>query len=299
MPTTASTGRFGAVLTAMVTPFDATGALDVDAAVKLAKWLVDQGNDGLVVAGTTGEAPVLTDDEKSELWSALCEAVTVPIVAGAGTYDTRHSIELVKRAEQAGAAGILAVGPYYNRPSQAGVEAHFRAVAGSTSLPVMVYDVPARTAKRIAHDVLVRLFSEVDNIVAFKDATGDPAAAARLVAELGESIELYSGDDAMTLPLLAVGAVGVVGVSSHWCAPEFSEMIAAFFKGDVERAREINARMFESWAFENTEESPYSVSAKAMMRTLGHAVGECRLPNGPTPPGIEDRAREIYKRLRG
>ena len=283
----------------MVTPFDADGALDVDAAVKLAKWLVDQGNDGLVVAGTTGEAPVLSDDEKFELWRALAEAVTVPIVAGAGTYDTRHSLELVKRAEEAGAAAILAVGPYYNRPSQAGIEAHFRAIAGSTSLPVMLYDVPTRTGKRIAHDVLVRLFSEVDNIVAFKDATGAPASAAQLVAELGDSIEIYSGDDGMTLPLLAVGAVGVVGVSSHWCAPEFSEMIAAFFKGDFERAREINARMLESFAFENTEESPYSVSAKAMMRTLGHAVGECRLPNGPTPPGVEERAREIYKRLRG
>ena len=292
-------GRFGSVLTAMVTPFDADGALDVDAAVKLARWLVDQGNDGLVVAGTTGEAPVLTDDEKSELWRALCEAVTVPIVAGAGTYDTKHSLGLVRRAEEAGAAAILAVGPYYNRPSQAGVEAHFRAIAGATSLPVMLYDVPTRTAKRIAHDVLIRLFSEVDNIVAFKDATGDPVSAARLVAELGESIEIYSGDDGMTLPLLAVGAVGVVGVSSHWCAPEFAEMIAAFFKGDVERAREINARMLESFAWENTEESPYSVSAKAMMRTLGHAVGECRLPNGPTPPGVEDRARDIYKRLRG
>jgi 4-hydroxy-tetrahydrodipicolinate synthase len=299
VPTTASTGRFGAVLTAMVTPFDANGALDVDAAVKLAKWLVDQGNDGLVVAGTTGEAPVLTDDEKSELWTALCDAVTVPIVAGAGTYDTRHSLELVKRAEHAGAAAILAVGPYYNRPSQAGIEAHFRAIAEATSLPVMLYDVPTRTARRVAHDVLCRLFSEVDNIVAFKDATGDPAGAASLVAELGDSIEIYSGDDGMTLPLLSVGAVGVVGVSSHWCAPEFVEMIAAFFKGDVERAREINARMLESFAWENTEESPYSVSAKAMMRTLGHAVGECRLPNGPTPPGVEDRAREIYKRLRG
>lgn len=292
-------GRFGAVLTAMVTPFGANGELDLDAAAKLARWLVDQGNDGLVVAGTTGEAPVLSDDEKSQLWRAVSEAVSVPVIAGAGTYDTKHSLELVRRAEEAGAAGILAVGPYYNRPSQAGIEAHFRAMAGATSLPVMLYDVPSRTGKRIAHDVLVRLFSEVDNIVAFKDATGDPASAARLVAELGDAMELYSGDDGMTLPLLAVGARGVVGVSSHWCAPEFAEMIAAFFKGDVETAREVNARMLESFAWENTEQSPYSVSAKAMLRTLGHSVGECRLPNGPTPPGIEDQARDIYKRLRG
>ena len=283
----------------MVTPFDANGNLAVDEVQKLAKWLVDHGNDGLVVAGTTGEAPVLSDDEKCDLWRAVVEAVDVPVIAGAGSNDTRHSIELAKRATDIGVAGILAVGPYYNRPSQAGIEAHLRAIAEATSLPVMVYDVPARTGKRIATDVLMRLFAEVDNIVAFKDATGDAAAAARLVAELGDNIELYSGDDSMTLPLLAVGARGLVGVSSHWCAEEFQEMFAAFWKGDVERAREVNAKLFETFDFENTELSPYSVSAKAMMRTLGLAVGECRLPNGPTPPGVEDSARELYKRLRG
>lgn len=292
-------GRFGTVLTAMVTPFDANGDLDLDAVEKLAKWLVDHGNDGLVVAGTTGEAPVLSDDEKCDLWRAVVEAVDVPVIAGAGSNDTRHSIELVKRATDIGVAGILAVGPYYNRPAQAGIEAHFRAVAGATSLPVMVYDVPPRTGKRIARDVLLRLFGEVDNIVAFKDATGDPAAAARLVAELGDEIEIYSGDDSMTLPLLAVGARGLVGVSSHWLANEFQEMFAAFWKGDVERAREVNARLLDSFDFSNTDQSPYSVSAKAMMRTLGLAVGECRLPNGPTPPGVEDQARKIYERLRG
>lgn len=292
-------GRFGSVLTAMVTPFDADGALDPDATAALAKALVDDGNDGLVVAGTTGEAPVLTDEERRVLWTATCEAVTAPVIAGAGTNDTRHSIELVKVAEEAGAAGILAVGPYYNRPSQAGLEAHFRAIAESTTLPVMLYDVPARTGRRVAHDVLVRLFREVPNIVAFKDATGDPAGAARLVAEAGDDMELYSGDDALTLPLLAVGAVGVVSVAAHWCAPQMAEMIASFFKADFERAREANARMIESFDYESNPDAPYAVASKAMMRTLGHAVGECRLPNGPTPPGVEDRAREIYKRLRG
>jgi 4-hydroxy-tetrahydrodipicolinate synthase len=291
-------GRFGAVLTAMVTPFDGDGALDLDAAVSLARWLVEQGNDGLVVAGTTGEAPVLTDAEKLDLWRAVSEAVTVPVIAGAGSNDTRHTVELVAEVGATGAAGVLLVGPYYSRPAQAGIEAHFRAAAAATDLPVMLYDVPARTGRRMARDVLVRLFTEVPNIVAFKDATGDPAAAAGLVAELGSAMELYSGDDSMTLPLLAVGAVGVVGVASHWCAREFSEMIAAFAKGDVELAREVNARMLESFVFENTELSPYSVSAKAMMRTLGLRVGECRLPNGPTPDGVEDRARQVYQRLR-
>lgn len=293
------TGRFGSVLTAMVTPFDGKGDIDLEEAARLARWLVEQGNDGLVVAGTTGEAPVLSDEEKADLWRAVSEAVTVPVVAGAGTYDTRHSVHLARIAAEAGAAGLLLVGPYYSRPSQQGIEAHFRAVSSSTELPVMIYDVPARTGRRIGGDVLVRLCRDVPNVVGLKDATGDPAAAARLVHELGDGFDLYSGDDSLTLPLLAVGAVGVVGVATHWCSPEFAEMIAAFNKGDLATAREINARLLDSFMFENTDASPYSVSAKAMMRTLGFAVGECRLPNGPTPQGVEDRAREVYAALRG
>lgn len=293
------TPRFGAVLTAMVTPFAPDGAVDLDEAQRLARWLVDHGNDGLVVTGTTGEAPVLSDGEKLDMWRAVSEAVTVPVVAGSGSNDTRHTVDLTAKAAAAGAAGVLIVGPYYSRPAQAGIEAHIRAAAQATTLPVMVYDVPPRTGRRIEPAVLVRLFGEVDNIVAFKDATGDPAAAAALVAQLGPDFSLYSGDDSLTLALLAVGAIGVVGVATHWCAPEMGEMIAAFAKGDVEHARKVNARMLESFAYENTETSPYSVSAKAMMRTLGLNVGECRLPNGPTPAGVEDRARAVYAALRG
>lgn len=290
---------FGHVLTAMVTAFDDAGNLNIDESVRLAKWLVDQGNDGLVIAGTTGEAPALSDDEKLELFRAVSEAVTVPVVAGTGSNDTRHTVELTKRAAGTGVAGVLIVGPYYNRPSQAGIDGHLRAAAAATDLPMMVYDVPARTGRRIDPGVLLRLYREVANAVAFKDATGDPHGAARLVAELGDGFFLYSGDDSLTLSLLAVGAVGVVGVSTHWCTPEFVEMIRAFRKGDVERARHVNASLLESFRFENTELSPYSVSAKAMMRTLGFSVGECRLPNGPTPPGVEDQARELLARLRG
>ena len=290
---------FGRVLTAMVTPFTADGAVDFDEAARLARWLVDQGNDGLVVAGTTGEAPVLSDEEKLDLWRAVSEAVTVPVVAGSGSNDTRHTVELTGQVAATGAAGVLIVGPYYSRPSQAGIDAHLRAAVAATDLPVMVYDVPARTGRRISPDVLLPLFRDAANAVAFKDATGDPPGAARLVAEGGGSFDLYSGDDSLTLPLLAVGAVGVVGVATHWCSPEMVEMIGAFVKGDVERARAVNATMLESFAFENTELSPYSVSAKAVMRTLGFAVGECRLPNGPTPAGVEERAREVVARLRG
>jgi 4-hydroxy-tetrahydrodipicolinate synthase len=293
------TARFGRVLTAMVTPFDAEGALDLDAAAEVARWLVDHGNDGLVVAGTTGEAPTLTDDEKLDLWRAVRDAVDVPIVAGSGSNDTRHTIELTERAADIGVDAFLVVGPYYNRPPQAGIEGHFRAVAAATDRPIMIYDVPPRTGKRIATDVLLRLYREVPNIGAFKDATGDPAAAAALVAELGEGIDLYSGDDSMTLPLLAVGAVGVVGVSTHWCAGPMGEMIAAFEKGDVVGARQLNARLLESFAFANTETSNYSMTAKAMLRTRGLAVGECRLPLPPTPAGVEDRAEEVWANLHG
>ena len=291
------TARFGAVLTAMVTPFDDDGRLDLDAAVRLARWLVDNGNDGLVVAGTTGEAPVLTDAEQADLFRAVCEAVTVPVVAGTGSNDTAHAIEMTKTAEQAGAAAALLVTPYYNRPSQAGIEAHFRAVAASTSLPVVLYDIPVRTGRKIDNDTMLRLARDVPNVVGVKDATGDPYSSARLLAEAPAGFELYSGDDGMTLPLLAVGAVGTIGVATHWNAALQAEMLASYFKGDVESARRINARLLPSFVFETSDTTPNPMPAKAMMRVLGHRVGQCRLPIGPAPDGLEDEARRILAAL--
>lgn len=290
--------RWGAVLSAMVTPFDAQGALDLELAQQLARWLAEHGNDGLVVAGTTGESPTLTDAERMDLIKAVSEAVTIPVVAGTGSNDTRHSIELTRQAKGCGAAGVLLVGPYYNRPPQAGIEAHFRAAADATDLPVMLYDVPARTGRRIARDVLVRLVREVPNIVALKDATGDPPAAAALVASLGDGFDLYSGDDPLTLALLAVGAVGLVGTSTHWTGVEMGEMISSFSKGDVVTAREINARLIESFEFANSDTVVFSMAIKAMMRTLGIPVGECRLPLPRIPEGVEDRAREVWANLK-
>jgi 4-hydroxy-tetrahydrodipicolinate synthase len=289
--------HFGRVMSAMVTPFDADGALDLDAARRLARWLADHGNDGLVVAATTGESAVLSDDEKRDLVRAVAEAVTIPVLAGTGSADTRHAIELTREAQALGAAGVLVVSPYYNRPPQAGIEAHFRAVAQATALPVMLYDVPTRTGRRIAEDVLLRLFREVPNIVAFKDATADPPAAAALVAQAGEHFDLYSGDDTYTLPLLAAGAVGVVSTTAHWTGPWFQRMFEAFAQGDVAAARKINARLLPSYRFVNSDASVYSMSVKAMMRTLGQAVGECRLPLPPTPAGVEEQARAVWKEL--
>jgi len=291
-------GRFGAVLTAMATPFGPDGSLDLDGAARLARWLTEHGSDGLVVAGTTGETPALSDTEKRDLWRAVAEAVTVPVIAGSTTNDTAHSLHLTRQAEEAGAAGILAVTPYYNRPSQAGLAAHFRAVAESTSLPVMVYDIPVRTGRKVAPETLLDLARGVANVVAVKDAAGSPAASARLLAEAPGGFELYSGDDALTLPLLAVGASGVVGVATHWAGVEMAGMISCFAKGDIEGARAANARLIPSYAFETGDEAPNPVPTKAMLRVLGLPGGACRPPMGPEPPGLEDRARAVLAGLR-
>jgi 4-hydroxy-tetrahydrodipicolinate synthase len=291
--------RFGAVITAMVTPFSEDGALDVDAAVALARWLADHGSDGLVVAGTTGEGPVLSDEEKVELWRTVAAAVTIPVVAGTGSNDTAHSVHLTKQAAGCGVAGALVVTPYYNRPSQAGIEAHFRAVSEASDLPVLIYDIPVRTGRKVSHEVLVRLARELPQVVGVKDAAGDVAGTARLLAETPDHFEVYSGDDALTLALLAVGAVGVIGVATHWAGPQFAEMIAAYTKGDVLRAREVNSQLLPSYAYETGDAAPNPIPAKAMMRVLGQRVGECRLPLGPAPAGLEDRAREILEALAG
>jgi 4-hydroxy-tetrahydrodipicolinate synthase len=291
-------GRFGSVLTAMVTPFDADGALDLDAAVKLARWLEANGNDGLVVAGTTGEAPTLTDAEQLDLLAAVSEAVTIPVVGGTGSNDTHHGIEMTAKASGTGIAGCLVVTPYYHRPSQAGLEAHFRAVAAATALPVILYDIPIRTGRKAATDTLLRLARDVPNIVGVKDAAGNPAETASLIARAPGGFEVYSGDDVFTLPLLAVGAVGVIGVATHWSGVEHSEMVSAFEKGDVVAAREANARLLESFAFETSDDTPNPIPAKAMMRVIGHAVGQCRPPLGPAPAGTEERARQVLDNLR-
>ncbi|HKE73803.1 MAG TPA: 4-hydroxy-tetrahydrodipicolinate synthase [Acidimicrobiales bacterium] len=291
------TARFGKVLTAMVTPFTDGGDLDLDGAAALARWLVAQGNDGLVLAGTTGEAPTLTDDEKVALWRAVRDAVDVPLLAGSGSYDTRHSVELSRRAAETGVDGLLVVSPYYNRPPQAGIEAHFRAVAAATDLPVVMYDVPSRTARAIAVDTIVRLATEVPNIVGLKDARGNPGEAARIVAGAPHDFDLYSGDDSLTLALLAVGAVGVVGVCTHWSAGLHAEMIAAHGKGDIEAAREINARLGPSFAVETSETWVHTGAAKAALELLGRPAGPCRLPLPPLGDDVRSAVRRVLDGL--
>jgi 4-hydroxy-tetrahydrodipicolinate synthase len=289
--------RFGRVASAMVTPFDADGRLDLDMAQTLARWLENHGNEGLVVAGTTGEAPVLSDEEKLNLWAAVVEAVTIPIVAGTGTSDTAHSVHLTAEASKVGVAGILAVGPYYNRPSQAGIEAHFRAVAAATTLPVMIYDIPIRTGRKIATSTLLRLAHEVPNILGLKDAAANPGETAALIARGPAGYEVYSGDDGMTLPLLASGAVGVIGVATHWTGTDHQELFDLWEKGDLDGARLVNARLLESFAYETGDDAPNPIPTKAMLRVMGLAVGEARLPLGPAPEGQEARARDVLAGL--
>jgi len=289
--------RFGKVLTAMVTPFHDDGSLDVDGAVDLARWLIDHGNDGLVLAGTTGEAPTLTDDEKVELWTAVRAAVDVPLVAGTGTYDTRHTCELSERAAATGVDGLLMVTPYYSKPSQAGLNAHFRAAAAATDLPVVVYDIPGRSVRKIATPLLIELANEVPTIVGLKDAAGDPGETARVIAAAPDDFAVYSGDDAMTLPLLAVGAVGIVGTGTHWFGEVMAELIAAFEKGDLDRARELNASLFDSYWYESREIAQFAQSVKTALRVMGRSVGPCRLPVGPEPDGLEADARRVLEGL--
>lgn len=289
--------RFGKVVTAMVTPFRDDGALDVDGARELARWLVARGNEGLVLSGTTGEAPTVHDDEKVELWRAVRDAVDVPLVAGIGTYDTRHSVRMAERAAACGVDGLLAVTPYYSRPSQAGIEAHFRAIAAATDLPVMIYDIPVRTSRKVATELLVRLANEVPTIAGLKDASANPGETARVVAGAPDDFDVYSGDDAQTLPLLAVGAVGLVGVATHWVAPIMAETIAAFDKGDPTMARDLNARMLPSFAFETGDGCPNPGPTKALLAELGLPGGECRLPMGPIPDRVRADARAIVAEL--
>ena len=290
--------HFGRVLTAMITPFTANGELDVNEAVKLAKWLQEQGNDGLVVTGTTGEASTLTDAEKIALWEAVAQAVTIPVIAGSASNDTAHSVHLTKKATEVGAAGILAVGPYYNRPPQAGIAAHMGAIATATHLPVVLYDIPVRTGRKISTALLLKLAREVKNVVAVKDAAGSPSESAVLMSQAPAGFELYSGDDILTLPFMSIGATGVIGVATHWCAQDHQEMFNLWEKGDTAGARRVNARLLESFMYETGDENPNPLPSKVMMNLLGLEVGEARLPMGPPPAGLEDRAKKVLENLR-
>lgn len=280
---------FGRVLTAMVTPMTADGAIDYDGAARLATYLVDDmACDGLVISGTTGESPTTTDEEKERLLRAVLDAVgnRATVVAGTGTNDTHHAVELSRTAERAGAHGLLVVSPYYNKPPQAGLLRHFTAIADATGLPVMTYDIPGRTGVPIHTETLVRL-AEHPRIVANKDAKGDLEAASWVMARC--DLAFYSGIDALNLPLLSVGGAGFVSVPGHVVGDRYREMLEAYFSGDIRRATDLHLRLMPvSSGFFRTQGV---ILTKAALKMLG-------LPAGPVRSPLVDASPQEVAQLR-
>lgn len=285
---------FGRVLTAMVTPFDRQGEIDYPATKNLMEHLIANGTDALVVAGTTGESPTLTKEEKVSLISFTVQEAKgrIPVIAGTGSNNTRESIALTAEAEKAGADGIMLVVPYYNKPSQEGMYQHFKAIASTTKLPVMLYNVPGRTSSNLLPETVVRLAEDVDNIVCIKEASGDLDQMAAIIANTDEDFSLYSGDDGLTLPVLSIGGTGVVSVASHIIGLEMQKMIQAFFSGNVKEAGDIHRAILPTAKALFSAPSPTPL--KAVLNMNGIAVGEVRLPLVPLS---EEEHRELMKKL--
>nr|WP_078428444.1 4-hydroxy-tetrahydrodipicolinate synthase [Alkalihalobacterium alkalinitrilicum] len=272
--------NFGKVLTAMVTPFDVYGNIDVQATEQLVNHLISNGTDGLVVAGTTGESPTLSTEEKLTLFKQVVEITNgrVPVIAGTGSNNTAESIELTKQAEEIGVDGIMLVAPYYNKPSQEGLFQHFKAIAEQTKLPVMIYNIPGRSAVNISADTTIRL-SQVPNIVATKEASGNLEAMAKIISETDTNFSLYSGDDSLTLPILSIGGTGIVSVSSHIIGNEMQSMVTSFLKGNIYEAAEQHRQLLPIMKALFTAPNPTPV--KTALNMKGITVGSVRLPLVP------------------
>ncbi|WP_045523255.1 4-hydroxy-tetrahydrodipicolinate synthase [Neobacillus niacini] len=272
--------NFGQVLTAMVTPFDQHGEIDYNATRTLVNYLITNGTDGLVVAGTTGESPTLTTEEKIALFKFVVEvsAGRVPVIAGTGSNNTRASISLTKQAEEAGVDGIMLVTPYYNKPSQEGLFQHFKAIAEATSLPVMLYNIPGRSAVNMSVETIVRL-SEISNIVTVKEASGNLDAMAEIISRTPNDFTLYSGDDGLTLPVLAIGGAGVVSVASHIIGNEMQEMITQFKNGRVQEAAASHRSLVP--IMKALFAAPNPTPVKQALNMQGVQVGDVRLPMVP------------------
>ena len=270
-----TTAPFGRLITAMVTPFAPEGSIDWDGVARLAVHLADHGHDAIAVNGTTGEAPTTKSSEKLEIIKVVKSAVgsRVKVLSGAGDNETSYTVEQAKRSADAGADGLLIVAPYYNKPPQAGIEAHFKAVAATTDLPIMMYDIPGRTGVEIESETIIKLF-EVPNIVALKDAKGNLAATSDVIARCG--IPVYSGDDILNLPFLSIGAVGFVSVCGHTVGNELKAMLDAWFAGDTARALEIHQKLIP--VFKGTFKTQGAILTKAAMNLMGLPGGTTRLP---------------------
>lgn len=270
-------GRFGSVLTAMATPFNADGSLDLEGVRHLTRHLYEHGTEAIVAAGTTGESPTLTHDEKKALFETVLEVARDQgkrVICGTGTYSTAESIELTEMAESCGADGALVVTPYYNKPPQRALTEHFRMIAEATSLPVIMYNIPGRTGTRIEHDTLLRL-AEVPNIVGVKDSTGDFDGVARLLREAPEGFDVYCGDDWATFGYVCLGAAGVVSVASHLVGGEIADMVELVEKGDLDAARAVHRRLSPLFSALFCTTSP--IPLKAALELMG-------LPGGPLRP---------------
>ncbi|TFJ92972.1 4-hydroxy-tetrahydrodipicolinate synthase [Lentibacillus salicampi] len=285
--------NFGNVLTAMVTPFDQNGDINFDATRTLVNYLIANGSDGLIVAGTTGESPTLTNTEKLDLFRFVAQVANgrVSVIAGTGSNNTRASIELTEQAEQTGVDAIMLTTPYYNKPSQEGLYQHYKAIAHATSLPVMLYNIPGRSAVGIAPETIIRL-SEVNNVVSVKEASGNIDAMTDIIRQTPDDFTLYSGDDSMTLPALAIGGNGVISVASHVIGGDMQEMVQHFKNGDVQRAAAIHQQLLPTMKALFAQPSPSPV--KAALNMIGVSVGDVRLPMVPL---TEEEKQQLRQKL--
>ena len=297
-PGASSPAPFGRVLTAMVTPFSASGAVDLDVAARLAVHLVDHGSDGLVLCGTTGESPTLSWEEQHQLFSAVKGAVgnRAQLLAGTGSNCTAEAVEAVQEAAALGADGALVVVPYYNKPPQDGLEAHFRAVAvAAPELPLMLYNIPGRTGCSLSPETTARLMNQ-PNVVSFKAASGTTDEVSALRAACGDRLAIYSGDDALTLPMLAVGAVGVVSVASHLAGDQIQRLVQAFLAGDLATALAVHEQLLPLCKALFCTTNPIPV--KAALELSGWAVGAPRLPLLSASNDVRDRLNSVLAALR-
>ncbi|MGM0775118.1 MAG: 4-hydroxy-tetrahydrodipicolinate synthase [Bacillota bacterium] len=285
---------FGRVSTAMVTPFDNKGHIDFPKTTQLINHLIENGTDSLVVAGTTGESPTLTKEEKLALFKHAVKAADkrVPVIAGTGSNNTYESIELTKKAEQIGVDAIMIVAPYYNKPNQEGLYRHFKAIAESTSLPVMVYNIPGRSSVNILPETIIRL-SEISNIAAVKEASGDLNAMAKIIANTDDDFMLYSGDDGLTLPCMAIGGTGIVSVASHVIGNEMQEMLTAYLNGENEKAAKIHQKILP--IMEGLFAAPSPVPVKTALQLKGLDVGSVRLPMVPLTEQERSAVAALFK----
>ncbi|MGM0827235.1 MAG: 4-hydroxy-tetrahydrodipicolinate synthase [Bacillota bacterium] len=269
--------NFGRVSTAMVTPFDRKGNIDFTKTTQLIQYLIENGSDSLVVAGTTGESPTLTKEEKIALFRHVVKVVNgrVPVIAGTGSNNTHASIDLTKKAIEAGVDAIMLVAPYYNKPSQEGLFQHFKAIAESTTLPVMLYNIPGRSSVNVSPETIIRL-SEIENIVAVKEASGDLDSMTEIISHTSDDFMLYSGDDGLTLPVLSIGGTGIVSVASHIIGNEMQEMVAAFTGGNHLKAAGLHQKLLP--VMKGLFTSPNPTPVKTALQMKGLDVGSVRLP---------------------